>query len=94
MELYMGMPGHAIFVRKDRQVFAHVHPMGTPPMAVLEIGQRSLGASASAIAHHQMGLPAAVSFPYGFPEPGEYRVFVQVKRAGRIETGAFDAHVN
>jgi hypothetical protein len=25
LELYMEMPGHAIFVRHDRQVFAHVH---------------------------------------------------------------------
>jgi hypothetical protein len=34
-----------------------------------------------------------VSFPYGFPKAGEYRMFVQIKRAGRIETGVFDALV-
>jgi hypothetical protein len=38
-------------------------------------------------------LPAVVRFPYGFPQPGDYRIFVQVKRAGRIETGVFDARV-
>ena len=32
-----------------------------------------------------------VAFPYGFPRAGDYRIFVQVKRAGRIETGVFDA---
>jgi hypothetical protein len=99
LELYMGMPGHAIFVRRDRRVFAHVHPGGSAPMAALAIGQRALNAtagvvsSANAHTHHATSLPATVSFPYGFPEPGDYRIFVQVKRGGRIVTGAFDAHV-
>jgi hypothetical protein len=39
------------------------------------------------------GLPAEVSFPYGFPKPGAYRVFVQMKRGGRILTGAFTTTV-
>jgi hypothetical protein len=35
-----------------------------------------------------------LSFPYGFPKPGLYRIFVQVKRKGQVETGVFDAKVN
>ena len=90
LELYMGMPGHAVFIRRDRQVFAHVHPSGSAPMAAMEIA----ASSGSAHAHQDAALPATVSFPYGFPEPGDYRIFVQVKRAGRVETAAFDAHVD
>jgi hypothetical protein len=93
LELYMGMPGHAVIVRKDRRVFAHVHPSGSAPMAALEIAARSLNGSAAAHPHHMSARPSMVSFPYGFPEPGDYRIFVQVKRAGRVLTGAFDVQV-
>ena len=93
LQLYMGMPGHAAFVKMDRTVFAHVHPSGSVPMASL-----SLTSTAGSDPHagHQMGsgLPADVSFPFGLPQPGDYRIYVQIKRAGRVETGVFDAHVN
>jgi len=97
MEFYMGMPGHAAFVRDDFQVFAHVHPSGSAPMAAVAIAQAQVGGGDASMqgmhAMHSMGLPAEVSFPYGFPQPGNYRIFVQVKRAGRVETGIFDARV-
>ena len=43
----------------------------------------------------QMNAPttAEVSFPYAFPKPGRYRLWVQVKRQHRILTGVFDAEV-
>ena len=89
LELYMGMPGHAIFVRRDLKVFAHVHPSGSAPMAALDLAMPSNASHAQ----HMTTPPATVSFPYGFPEPGQYRIFVQMKRAGSIITGAFDAEV-
>jgi hypothetical protein len=39
------------------------------------------------------GPSATVSFPYGFPKAGKYRIFAQMKRGGVIETGVFDADV-
>jgi hypothetical protein len=99
MELYMGMLGHAAFVRDDFQVFAHIHPSGSAPMAAVTIAQAQVGGGDTSTsmqgmhAMHGMSLPAEVSFPYGFPQPGDYRIFVQVKRAGKVETGIFDARV-
>jgi hypothetical protein len=104
VEPYMGMAGHAEFVRSDLSVFAHVHPAGSVSMAALELAQSSAAGGTNAQpagAHMGMPmsmassgqLPAEVSFPYGFPKPGHYRIFVQIKRSGRIETGAFDADV-
>jgi len=97
LELYMGMPGHAVFIRRDREVFAHVHPSGSAPMAALEISTRSLPAEAQAATsshdHAPEGVPGTVSFPYGVPAAGDYRIFVQIKRQGRIHTGVFELPV-
>jgi hypothetical protein len=49
--------------------------------------------AASMSTMHEMPSGADVSFPYAFPKPGRYRIFVQLKRAGAIQTGAFDADV-
>jgi hypothetical protein len=91
MELYMGMLGHAAFVATDGTVFAHVHPSGSVPMPAVQLAQPD-----NPHAGHMMmqgDLPAEVTFPYGFPKPGFYRVFVQMKRAGQVATGIFDARV-
>jgi hypothetical protein len=98
LEPYMGMAGHAEFVRADCTVFAHVHPAGSVSMAAMELAKSGEGTGMSRFmaTHGDMpmpseSLPPQLSFPYGFPRPGQYRIFVQVKRAGRIETGVFDA---
>ncbi|MGH9330613.1 MAG: hypothetical protein ACRD09_09230, partial [Vicinamibacterales bacterium] len=99
LELYMGMPGHAIVIKRDAQVFAHVHPSGTPAMASLTLAAATLPGAESRSSddphapHAMTALPATVTFPYGFPQPGDYRIFVQVKRAGAVQTGVFDLRV-
>jgi hypothetical protein len=101
LEPYMGMPAHAAIVRSDSSVFAHVHPTGSVPMASFELAQASLPISSSPATPTPMNMPRMaadkiapdISIPYGFPKPGPYRVFIQVKRAGQIETAFFDAVV-
>ncbi len=34
-----------------------------------------------------------ISFPYAFPKPGKYHMWVQVKHGGRILTGVFGFEV-
>jgi hypothetical protein len=92
LQLYMGMQGHAAFVKTDRTVFAHVHPSGSVPMAALSL--TTTGPDPHAGHNTGAGLPAEVSFPYGLPQSGDYRIYVQVKRAGKVETGVFDVRVN
>lgn len=98
-EPYLGMPAHAVVARDDGGVFIHLHPMGTISTASQEsFTLRQQGDTASG---HTMAMaPMApmppdghLTFPYAFPQPGKYRIWVQVKRQGRIETAAFDADV-
>jgi hypothetical protein len=95
LEPYMGMAGHLVIVRRDLSVFAHVHPAGSVPMAALALlGQTSNAAAGSMpYMNHAKGVPAEISFPYGFPQPGDYRLFLQVKRAGQVQTAVFDVNV-
>jgi hypothetical protein len=83
MEPYLGMAGHAAFVKTDGTVFAHTHPEGSVAMADLmlagQMGSTEVGPE--------------VAFPYGFPSAGLYRIFVQMKHDGVVETGVFDAVV-
>ncbi|HEY7684555.1 MAG TPA: hypothetical protein VH833_00485 [Gemmatimonadales bacterium] len=106
LEPYMGMMSHAVVTREDGSVFVHLHPAGTIAMASQlvyalrvpedtvrgRLGARITAAEGQAM---QMGpMPGGVvSFPYAFPKPGLYRVWVQVKRGGQILTGRFDADV-
>ena len=90
LEPYMGMAGHAVFMSTDGNIFAHVHPAGSVSMAAVNLAEgHSAKAGMESMKHEPSS--AEVSFPYGFPKPGDYRIFVQVKRAGKVETAEFAA---
>lgn len=95
LEPYMGMAAHLAIIGADFQVFAHLHPGGSPPMATVELANGSAPMShMNPMAHMtDAALPAEIAVPYGFPQTGAYRIFVQVKRAGVVQTAAFDARV-
>ncbi|MBC7789120.1 MAG: hypothetical protein H7Z74_04160 [Anaerolineae bacterium] len=107
LQPYMSMPGHAAITRFDGSVFVHPHPMGTISMASQRSfrqrasGDTSLESITAALSRdsedtsHMLhdGTTGEVSFPYVFPQPGKYRIWVQVKRDGQILTGVFDANV-
>jgi len=88
MEPYMAMAGHAAILADDLSVFAHIHPSGSVAMPALMLAKAPHAMYAEGHA-----LPPEVSFPYGFPKPGKYHVFVQIKRAGIVRTGVFPVDV-
>jgi hypothetical protein len=97
---YMGMAGHAAFVKTDGTVFAHTHPEGSAAMAALMLANGNNNNDASGhggmsmdMGTHNEPLSNTVEFPYGFPSPGRYRIFIQMKHSTTIETGAFDVTV-
>jgi hypothetical protein len=88
MALYMGMLGHAAFVKTDGSVFAHIHPNGSVSMAALRMARGNNGMMGMPM---DESIPNRVAFPYGLPTAGKYRIFVQMKHGSTVETGIFDA---
>lgn len=94
----MGMMSHAAVTRDDGSVFMHLHPSGSINMAAQMRFERVEGTGAGqAMPGMATGTPAestnVVTFPFVFPTPGPYRIFVQVKVSGAVETAAFDLDV-
>ncbi|HET7599651.1 MAG TPA: hypothetical protein VFK09_05140 [Gemmatimonadales bacterium] len=107
LEPYLGMPAHAAVARDDGGVFVHLHPMGTVSPAAQAtftlrgpadtvpgvVGRKVARADSAMLGMAHMSSAGRVSFPYAFPAPGRYRIWVQVRHGGRVETAAFDAQV-
>ena len=99
LEPFLGMAGHAVIVRSDGGVFIHLHPVGTISVAAqAKLSSNTLGASTHPMESMTgMGTApdtnAALYFPYAFPQPGRYTVWVQIKRHGQVLTGSFPVSV-
>ena len=106
LEPYLGMAGHLMLTRDDGSVFVHLHPLGTiswaaqqtfllrrPADTVYGTVGRRLTAAEATMPPMVSPVGGTVSFPYAFPKPGRYRLWVQVKRDHRILTAVFDAEV-
>jgi hypothetical protein len=77
--------------------------------ARLDSAQIAAVAAAAESSMHDVSMPASaaqthatmngmtgsgpIAFPFAFPSAGDYRVFVQIRRRGAVETAAFDVHV-
>jgi hypothetical protein len=79
LEPYLGAWGHTLILNADQSAYLHSHPTQMLPGGVEQAKMR--------------GGPA-VEFGVMFPEAGDYRIWTQFKRAGKILTVAFTVRVN
>ncbi len=103
VEPYLGMAGHAVVIRDDGKVYVHLHPSGTSAMAsALAFTLRDRGDTMPdgrlRIAADEMGMTPSqplrdISFPYAFPSPGRYRVWVQLRVRDSVRTAGFEVGV-
>ena len=104
LDAYMGMLGHAAIRRDDGAVFTHLHPAGSVSIAAQQVFQIRAGEKPPKRITPEMmeklcqppdaNMPQQpLTFPYEFPKPGRYRIWVQVKLGGTVRTGVFDTEV-
>lgn len=95
LEPYMGMWSHAAVRASDGSVFTHLHPSGTISMTAQELfARRERGEDLKKPIDVMCGRPEReLVFPYSFPKAGKYRMWVQVRAAGKVITKEFDFEV-
>ena len=107
LEPYMGMLSHAGILKTDGSVFLHLHPIGSISMASQQQFEQQVGIKTQLRSKHEghmdhsqhMGdgihkMSETVSYPpIEFPQPGQYRIWIQVKVSGEVLTGIFNIYV-
>jgi hypothetical protein len=78
-ERYLGAGGHLVALRQGDLAFLHVHP--------------SEGGAGGGHGGGHGGEGAAVTFETEFPSADSYRLFLQFKHEGRVQTAAFTREV-
>jgi len=110
LEPYMGMLSHAGILKTDGSVFLHLHPIGSISMASQQQFERQAGIKPQHGSEHKGHLDMdhsqymgdgmhksseVVSYPpIEFPQPGQYRIWIQVKVKGEVLSGIFDIYVH
>jgi hypothetical protein len=100
----MSMLGHAAIRREDGTVFTHSHPAGSVSVAAQQVfqirgGDKPPKRITPGMMEQLCQPPSSnqpqqpLSFPYEFPRPGRYLLWVQIKTGGLVQTGVFDAEV-
>lgn len=97
LEPYLGMYGHLMIQNADGSVFTHLHPLGSISM----VAQRRFAERehTTYLANQPLDLLCAppsrtLAFPYAFPKPGRYRLWLQVKLDGKVRTTGFSVTVD
>ena len=109
LEPYIEMGGHGIIYKKDGSQFIHIHPTGNFSMASqevlyelkegVEVNPQELFCTfgfrnEDGKLVQNLNEDGQVTFPpFEFREPGEYRIWIQIKSKGNVKTAVFDLNV-
>lgn len=86
----ISMAAQNFFIQRDK--------VRNPPVEKSALGNTETNSTADHNSHTnsitETGNPQVVSFPYSFPKPGVYRIWVQMKSGEQVFTGVFHADVH